>query len=156
MLSPPPESMGRVTDNVGCTAAALPRRALGKAGEDLAVAWYEAHGYEVAARNWSCREGELDIVARRGRLHVFCEVKTRSSGAFGLPAEAVGPRKQARIRRLAAAWFAEHSRTAASLPPGAGEAGADGAAGAARVGGPVRFDVASVLAGEVEVIEGAF
>ena len=67
------------------------QRALGKTGEDAAAAWYEAHGYEVVARNWSCRQGELDIVARLGRLHVFCEVKARSSEAFGLPAEAVGP-----------------------------------------------------------------
>jgi putative endonuclease len=106
----------------------------------LAAAWYEAHGYEVVARNWSCRAGELDIVLRRGRLHVFCEVKARSSGVFGLPAEAVGPLKQARVRRLAALWFADSSRRAAG----------------ARGGGPVRFDVASVLDGEAEVIEGAF
>ena len=116
------------------------KRALGKAGEELAAAWYDARGYEVLARNWSCRAGELDIVLRRGRLHVFCEVKARSSGAFGLPAEAVGPLKQARVRRLAALWFADRSRGAAR----------------ARAGGPVRFDVASVLDGEVEVIEGAF
>ena len=116
------------------------RRALGTIGEDLAVAWYEARGYEVLARNWSCRDGELDIVLRRDRLHVFCEVKARSSGAFGLPAEPVGPLKQARVRRLAALWFAGPSR--------AGRGG--------RAGGPVRFDVASVLDGEVAVIEGAF
>ena len=110
------------------------------------MAWYEARGYEVLARNWSCRDGELDIVLRHGRLHVFCEVKARSSGAFGLPAEAVGPLKQARVRRLAALWFAEVSR---------GDQG-DRAERGARSGGPVRFDVASVLDGEVTVIEGAF
>jgi putative endonuclease len=127
-------------------AAGSDRRALGKIGEDSAVAWYEARGYEVLARNWSCRDGELDIVLRHGRLHVFCEVKARSSGAFGLPAEAVGPLKQARVRRLAALWFAEVSR---------GDQGDRGERGA-RSGGPVRFDVASVLDGEVTVIEGAF
>ena len=110
------------------------------------MAWYEARGYEVLARNWSCRDGELDIVLRHGRLHVFCEVKARSSGAFGLPAEAVGPLKQARVRRLAALWFAEVSR---------GDQGDRGERGA-HSGGPVRFDVASVLDGEVTVIEGAF
>ena len=122
------------------------------------MAWYEARGYEVLARNWSCRDGELDIVLRRGRLHVFCEVKARSSAAFGLPAEAVGPLKQARVRRLAALWFAELSRPA-PLPPraGASQVARAGRAGrAARAGGPVRFDVASVLDGEVEIIEGAF
>jgi putative endonuclease len=121
----------------------------------LAVAWYEARGYEVLARNWSCRDGELDIVLRRGRLQVFCEVKTRSSGAFGLPAEAVGPLKQARVRRLAALWFAELSRSA-PLSPSAAETVPVHAGRGARTGGPVRFDVASVLAGEVEIIEGAF
>jgi putative endonuclease len=129
-----------VTGSVPGKAGGSARRALGKAGEDLAVAWYEARGYEVLARNWSCRDGELDVVLRRGSLHVFCEVKARSSGAFGLPAEAVGRLKQARVRRLAALWFADLSRT--------GRGG--------RAGGPVRFDVASVLDGEVEVIEGAF
>ncbi len=107
------------------------------------MAWYEARGYEVLARNWSRRDGELDIVLRRGRLHVFCEVKARSSGAFGLPAESVGPLKQARVRRLAALWFAELSR-GGKQGQGAG------------AGGPVRFDVVSVLDGEVTVIEGAF
>jgi putative endonuclease len=116
------------------------RRALGKIGEDAAAAWYQSYGYEVVARNWACREGELDIVAKRGRLVVFCEVKARSSGAFGLPVEAVGALKQAKVRRLAARWFAE-------------QAGSGGPAGG---GGPVRFDVASVLKGQVEVIEAAF
>ena len=113
--------------------------ALGRAGEDLAVAWYQAQGYEVVARNWRCREGELDVVARRGRLHVFCEVKSRSSDAFGVPAEAVGPAKRARLRRLAALWFAGQAKTS----PGPGR------------GGPVRFDVACVLGGTLEVVEGA-
>ena len=42
-----------------------PRRALGAAGEDLAAAWYEAEGYRVLARNWRCRDGELDLVVSR-------------------------------------------------------------------------------------------
>jgi putative endonuclease len=114
------------------------KQLLGKWGEGKAAAWYESHGYEVLARNWSCREGELDIVARRRRLHVFCEVKSRANDAFGLPAEAVGPLKQARLRRLAARWFAT-----------AGEESERGA-------GPVRFDGACVLGDAIEVIEGAF
>ena len=43
------------------------RKALGAFGEDKAAAWYERNGYRVLARNWRCRDGELDIVARRGR-----------------------------------------------------------------------------------------
>jgi len=74
-------------------------------------------------------------------MHVFCEVKARSTASFGLPAEAVGAVKRARLRRLAAAWFA-------ALPgPAEGERCR---------GGPVRFDVACVLADVIEVIEDAF
>ena len=61
----------------------MARRALGIAGEDAAAAWYEANGYEVVARNWRCREGELDLVVRRNRTIVFCEVKTRTPTRSG-------------------------------------------------------------------------
>jgi len=98
------------------------------------AAWYEARGYTVVAKNWRCREGELDLIVRDGRLFVFCEVKTRTSTAFGVPAEAVTREKQARIRRLAARWLED-----APMP--------------AR---EIRFDVPSVLAGQIEIIEGAF
>ena len=137
---------GSVLGRPSRAARAAQQRALARAGEDLAAAWYLANGYEVLGRNWSCREGELDIIARRGRLHVFCEVKARTTGAFGLPAEAVVPDKQARLRRLAARWLAtERSAAGARNGPHAGQ-----------LGGPVRFDVACVLAGRLEVIEGAF
>jgi putative endonuclease len=122
----------------GNTSLARRTRARGRIGEDRAVAWYQAHGYQLLARNWWCREGELDIVAKRGPLYVFCEVKARADAAFGLPVEAVGHFKQVRVRRAAARWFAA--------------AGEQGRAG----GGPVRFDVACVLGDVIEVIEGAF
>jgi len=110
------------------------RRELGAAGEAAVARWYEAHGYAVLARNWRCREGELDLVLRQGATVVFCEVKTRTTAAFGLPAEAVGRPKQARLRTLAVRWLAE------AAP------------------GPVRlrFDVACVLGGTIEVLEAAF
>ena len=112
------------------------RRALGAKGEDVAAAWYTKQGYEVVARNWRCREGELDLILRSGRTYVFCEVKTRTSTLFGAPVEAVTRDKQMRIRRLAARWLQ------------------DGAPGPAK---DIRFDVASVLGPrEVEVLEGAF
>ena len=59
------------------------RRALGARGENLAARWYEGHGYTILERNWRCREGELDIIARTGTTIVFIEVKTRSSDAYG-------------------------------------------------------------------------
>ena len=110
------------------------RLALGAHGETLAAEWYAAHGYEVLDRNWRCREGELDLVVRQGRTIVFCEVKTRSSDAFGAPAEAVTHTKRQRIRRLAARWLED-----APVRPIR-----------------IRFDVAAVLDGRLEVIEGAF
>jgi putative endonuclease len=142
--------LGKAGAGLDGKPGASAKKVLGRTGEDLAVAWYEAHGYEVLARNWSCREGELDIVLRHGRLHVFCEVKARSSVAFGLPEEAVGHLKQARVRRLAALWFAELASA------GGGWAARGGGGGAAPAGGPVRFDVAGVLDGAVEVTKGAF
>lgn len=112
----------------------LARRSLGAEGEKAVAAWYEARGFEVLDRNWRCREGELDLVLRRQRLLVFCEVKSRTSDAFGLPAEAVTWEKQARIRRLATRWLEQ-----APVRPG-----------------EIRFDVACVLSGEIEIIPGAF
>ncbi|HEX9529837.1 MAG TPA: YraN family protein [Acidimicrobiales bacterium] len=111
------------------------RLRLGVEGEAAVAAWYTDRGYEVLARNWRCRDGELDLVLGLGRVFVFCEVKTRSSTAFGLPAEAVTRAKQVRLRRLAARWLDD------AAPRRARE---------------IRFDVASVLAGAIEVIEGAF
>lgn len=82
--------------------------ALGRFGEDLAARGLVAADWQLLERNWRCRDGELDIVARDGATVVFVEVKTRSSTLYGDPAEAVSPRKAARIRRLAARWLAEH------------------------------------------------
>jgi putative endonuclease len=90
------------------------------------------------ARNWRCRDGELDLVARREGVLAFCEVKARSGTGFGLPAEAVTPAKQARIRRLAARWLAEQGPRLGRRP------------------GVIRFDVAAVLGDELEVFEEAF
>lgn len=81
------------------------RIALGRWGEDVAVRHLEAQGYEVLARNWRCRYGEIDVVARHGDALVFVEVKTRSGVGFGAPAEAVTPRKVARLRLLAGQWL---------------------------------------------------
>jgi putative endonuclease len=114
------------------------RRALGAKGEALAAQWYEDNGYEILERNWRRREGEVDLIVRRQKTVVFCEVKTRSSDRFGTGAESVLEAKQRRIRRLSARWLSE-------LTP---------ASGRARV--EVRFDVVSVTAGRVEVIEDAF
>ena len=103
----------------------------------MAAGWYVQQGYTVLARNWRCRDGELDLVVGRSGTYVFCEVKTRRSDAFGVPAEAVTRPKQRRIRRLALRWLSE----------------AGGGGGGHRV---LRFDVVAILDGRLEVIEGAF
>lgn len=83
-------------------------RALGAAGEAVVAAVYEHSGWRIVERNWRCREGEIDLIARRGSTVAFCEVKTRTSDRYGSPAEAVGPEKQRRLRGLAVAWLAQH------------------------------------------------
>ena len=88
-------------------ASRNPRATLGRSGEDLAVALYERERYTILERNYRVPEGEVDLVARRGNTVVFCEVKTRRTDSWGLPAEAVAWAKQARLRRLAARWMRE-------------------------------------------------
>lgn len=112
---------------------------LGAEGEELAKRYLEDRGIVVLARNWRCREGELDIVATDGEQLIVCEVKTRSGTGYGTPAEAVTAEKVARIRLLTDQWLATY-----------------------RVGWvPVRFDVVAILRRPdgkpvVEHIEGAF
>lgn len=84
---------------------------LGAYGERVAAQRLAEEGMVLLARNWRCELGEIDLVLRDGDDLVFCEVKTRSSTAYGHPLEAVGPRKGARLRRLAARWVAEHDVT---------------------------------------------
>lgn len=83
------------------------RSQLGRRGEDAACDLYSRLGFQVVERNYRAGRGEIDVVARRGDVLVFCEVKTRRSDQWGIPAEAVDRAKQARLRRLAAAWMAE-------------------------------------------------
>lgn len=88
---------------------------LGKRGEDLACRHLEEQGFEILERNWRCRAGELDIVARDGDVLVVCEVKTRRSHAYGSPVEAITPRKLSTLRTLALTWMSEHAVNAASV-----------------------------------------
>jgi putative endonuclease len=91
-----------------------PKDSLGRYGEELAVRHLAAAGLEILDRNWRSSDravrGELDIVARDGVVLVFCEVKTRSSTAYGLPAEALSRTKQAKVRSLARVWLETHDQ----------------------------------------------
>jgi putative endonuclease len=89
--------------------------ALGVHGERIAVSYLTDHGFRVLDRNWRCREGELDIVARDRDALVFCEVKTRRGVGFGHPVEAVTGAKQRKLRTLAQRWLATHDEHAPEL-----------------------------------------
>jgi putative endonuclease len=102
------------------------RGILGRAGETMACDLYRRLGFDVVDRNYRCELGEIDVVARRGDLVVFCEVKSRRSARWGEPAEAVTPVKQARLRRLAGRWLVERRLAAIE----------------------VRFDVVSIVAAD--------
>ncbi len=88
---------------------------LGGHGERIAAAYLSDVGLRVLDRNWRCRDGELDIVAREGNALVFCEVKTRRESGFGHPVEAVTRTKQRRLRTLAQRWLAAHDEHAPEL-----------------------------------------
>ncbi len=88
---------------------------VGRAGEELAAAWLARAGLEVLDRNWRCRLGEIDLVARDGDDLVIVEVKARRTLTFGHPAEAVTTAKLQRLRRLAAHWVADHEVRASGL-----------------------------------------
>ena len=89
------------------------RRDLGAFGERVAAAHLEAKGYRIRARNFRCREGEIDIVAEDGDCLVFVEVRTRRGDAFGTPAESVTVAKERRLLTVARAYLQEHT----DVPP---------------------------------------
>ncbi len=109
----------------GAAAPANHRQVLGQRGEDAVVSQIVSWGWQVVARNWRCKFGELDIVARDGDTLIFIEVKTRSSAVFGHPAEAVDASKLMRLRRLVGQWLHEHPHQRA---------------------GAIRLDVAALIA----------
>jgi putative endonuclease len=107
----------------------------GKRAERRAAWWYRLRGYRVLERNAWVGGYELDLVVRRGRRLVFCEVKAKGGAAFGTPEEMVGFEKQRRLRRAASAWLAVHPEAA---------------------GLDVSFDVVAVQAGRLRRLAQAF
>ena len=77
------------------------------------AAWhYRLRGYRILATNAWAAGNEIDVVARRGRNLVFCEVKEKTGRRYGDPAEMVGDEKQRRVRRAAEAWLAQRPELA--------------------------------------------
>ena len=114
---------------------------LGDQGEELAGDYLLAHGCTLLDRQWRCRYGELDLVARDADGTIcFVEVKLRSGNLAGLPREAVDRRKRERLRTAAEAYLSQHGLEDA----------------------PARFDVAEVYTDErhqplrLEYLENAF
>lgn len=80
----------------------------GAAAEDEALAWLEARGLRLLARNFRCRGGEIDLVMQHRDELVFVEVRARTSASHGTAAASVTPRKQARMVLAAQVWLQRH------------------------------------------------
>ncbi len=111
----------------------LRNKILGRKGEDVVCKYLKKRGYKILERNYTAKFGEVDIIAFLRGIYCFIEVKTRETDAFGLPSEAVTREKQRKYRLLAQYYCLQKGEEL-----------------------PVRFDVASILNGEVEYFENAF
>lgn len=92
--------------------AAPTRREVGVAGERLAVDYLKGLGYEILQRNFRCRQGEIDIIARQDNCLVFVEVRTKRGREFGTPEESVTSSKKEKLIALAESYL----QTLASPP----------------------------------------
>jgi putative endonuclease len=85
-------------------------QALGALGERVAARWLERSGWAIVARRFRSGHRDLDLVARRGEVVAFVEVKARRGLALGDPVEAVGAGKQRQVARSAWVWIDRHGR----------------------------------------------
>ena len=92
----------------------MDRRGLGNFGEERAARYLRLHGYTILERNFRCRQGEIDIIARRLPYLVFVEVKLRKNADHGEAMEFVNAAKQQRIIQTAQLWL---SRNETELQP---------------------------------------
>ncbi len=84
------------------------KRGLGSTGEQLAARELQRRGLQIVQSNYRCAVGEMDLIARSADEWVFVEVKTRRGDKFGLPEEAVNPRKQKKLIDVAESYLQEH------------------------------------------------
>ena len=85
----------------------MDRKELGKKGEELALRFLKKRGYRVVEKNYVCKMGEMDIIAREKDTWVFIEVKTRTSTIFGPPQLAVNSSKQRQLSKVALNYLME-------------------------------------------------
>ena len=86
-------------------------RTLGQWGEEQVAEKLRREGWTIAARNFCCRMGELDIVAENGTFLIFVEVKLRKDDRFGSACEAVTPAKQRKLQTTAQLYLIDHPTT---------------------------------------------
>jgi len=111
------------------------KRQLGNRYEEWVAAYLTNCGYEIIERNYRCKKGEIDLIARQGGYLVFVEVKYRADNRFGDPTEAIGLKKQKVIYQVAGYYMLTHG-----IPDNH----------------PSRFDVVTILRNEVHLISDAF
>ena len=107
---------------------------VGTRAETGAAAALQRAGYRIVERNFRCKAGELDIIARDGDVLAFVEVRSRASDAHGHAAEMVGPAKRRQVARIAAHYLAL-KRPAIDR---------------------VRFDVVALTGGDIEIFKDAW
>lgn len=88
------------------------RKEFGDSAERVAALYLEQHGFKIIARNVRTRQGEIDLVAQDAQGLAFVEVKARRGAAYGVPEEAITPRKQIRLVNLADAFLSEQKEFA--------------------------------------------
>jgi putative endonuclease len=86
----------------------MKRQELGAVGEKLARDFLKKKGYKILETNYRCRQGEIDIIARRKDYLVFTEVRTKTGIDFGSPEESVTFAKKEKLISLALTYMAEH------------------------------------------------
>ena len=107
----------------------------GREGEAKAAEYLRKKRYDIIGANYRCRFGELDLIAKKGELVIFVEVKLRKNDRFGAAADAVTVSKREKLRKAALSWLAATDCTA-----------------------PTRFDVIEIYTetGRINHIENAF
>lgn len=111
------------------------RRRLGAAYEEKAAKYLQSQGYQIIERNFRCKLGEIDLIAKEREVLVFLEVKYRKTGQYGEPTDAVTPAKKRTICRVA-----DFYRMSRRIPESQN----------------CRFDVVSILGEQVRVYKNAF
>jgi len=94
----------------GENSKGLQNATVGSRGEELAAAFLERNGFALVERNFRCKGGEVDIIAKDGTTLVFVEVKSRKTLTYGVPQLAVTPFKQRQISKAALTWLARNHK----------------------------------------------